>query len=290
MASVMYGTGVMSKVDPKGYYACLGLDPWASADQIRAAYHRCAKQCHPDINPSPQAKGRFQAINEAYRTLSHPRQRVIYDNAGWTGALNKIDLSSARRKRTDFDIHTLALRIRGLARFVGVGVLGLALLALLFEVAVGPHGSELLSGNTSPASSTSATRPALEAQGLPLEQTPQPTKLAPAPVAASAALLSPAPSIASGSPQPAPIENKALVGAWLLRDPPNSKIALNLLAGEEAAHLQEQLIARGYLIGPADGVWGPRSHAALEDFRRTQGLASTEDRGGQIQTEPIELT
>ena len=62
------------------------------------------------------------------------------------------------------------------------------------------------------------------------------------------------------------------MGAWLLRTPPNPKPALNLLAGEEAARLQEQLIARGYLIGPADGVWGPRAHAALEDFRRAQGL------------------
>lgn len=277
----------MSKADPKGYYACLGLDPCVRADQIRAAYHRCAKQCHPDLNPSPQAKARFQAINEAYRTLSNPRQRVTYDNAGRTGTLDKIDLGSARRRRTDLDIHMLAPRIKGLAQFVGVGVLGLALLVLLFEGAVGPHGSELLSGTSSPVSSASAAPPVLEALGLVFEQAPEPAKLASAPAAGSV-VSRPASSIASGSPRLASTENKALVGAWLLRDPPNPKPALNLLAGKEAAHLQEQLIARGYLIGSADGVWGPRSHAALEDFRRAQGLASHDDGGDQIQTGPIE--
>jgi hypothetical protein len=47
--------------------------------------------------------------------------------------------------------------------------------------------------------------------------------------------------------------------------------------------LQEQLVEHGYLLGPADGVWGPRSHAALEDFRRAQGLGS--DDGWTKETE-----
>src|SRR4051812_25397291 len=48
----------MSKADPKNYYAYLGVKPSATADQIRAAYHRCAKLCHPDVDPSPWAKAR----------------------------------------------------------------------------------------------------------------------------------------------------------------------------------------------------------------------------------------
>ena len=67
--------------------------------------------------------------------------------------------------------------------------------------------------------------------------------------------------------------------------PPNPNPALNLLAGEEAARLQEQLIERGYLLGPADGVWGPRSHAALEDFRRAPGLEP--DDGWTKKTETV---
>src|SRR5215212_5433852 len=69
------------------YYTCLGLDPFATADQIRAAYHRGAKQCHPDLDPSPWAQARFQAINEAYQTLSNPSRRAAYDSLRWAGAV-----------------------------------------------------------------------------------------------------------------------------------------------------------------------------------------------------------
>ena len=64
---------------PKGYYACLRVNSVRNADQIRTAYRRCAKQWHPDVDPSPRARARFQAINEAYRTLTTPSQRVAYD-------------------------------------------------------------------------------------------------------------------------------------------------------------------------------------------------------------------
>src|SRR5215203_1755565 len=70
--------GAMSEADPKGYYACLGVKPWAAAADIRAAYHHCAKQCHPDVDPRPEAKARFQTINEAYRILINPLERAIY--------------------------------------------------------------------------------------------------------------------------------------------------------------------------------------------------------------------
>src|SRR3954464_1917781 len=261
----------MSQPNPKGYYACLGVEPWASADQIRAAYHRSAKQCHPDVNPSPQAKARFQAINEAYRILGDPHRRTTYDNTRRTGALAAIDFGPVRWRQTDFDVNSLAPRMKGLAQFVGLGVLGLTVLWLIVEAAVGSHGSELVPSPSSPVSSASATPSVVEAGPLAFEQTPELAKVTPA-IAAGAVLSGPASGTASGSPRPAPAENKALAGAWLLRDPPNPKPALNLFSGGEAARLQEELIARGYLIGPADGVWGPRSHAALEDFRRAQGL------------------
>jgi DnaJ-class molecular chaperone len=67
----------MSGKDPKGYYARLGVDPSADAQKIKAAYHRFAKEFHPDRNPNTQSKARFQAINEAY--LSNPERRAAYD-------------------------------------------------------------------------------------------------------------------------------------------------------------------------------------------------------------------
>ena len=102
---LVYRAGVMSKVDPKGYYACLGVEPWANADQIRAAFHRGARLYHPDHNPSPQAKARFQAINEAYRTLSNPTTRRAYDRSrgGAPAGGHGTDLGPVRWRRTELD-------------------------------------------------------------------------------------------------------------------------------------------------------------------------------------------
>src|SRR3954471_3123362 len=139
----------MSQANPKGYYECLGVEPWASADQIRAAYHRSAKQYHPDVNPSPQAKARFQAINEAYRILGDPHRRATYDKTRRIGAHAAIDLGPVQWRRTDLDVNSLAPRIKGLAQVVGIGALGLTLLVLIVDAAVRLHDSELVPGPSS---------------------------------------------------------------------------------------------------------------------------------------------
>src|SRR6478609_946025 len=99
----------MSQADLKGYYAYLGIAPSANLDEVRAAYHRCAKQCHPDKDPSPSAKARFQAINEAYRTLSNPRLRAAYDSSRW--AVGGPRLHPVPWKQTVFDGRSRAPRI-----------------------------------------------------------------------------------------------------------------------------------------------------------------------------------
>jgi hypothetical protein len=65
--------------DPQGYYRLLGTQPSASATEIKAAYRRMAKEWHPDTNPRPEAKSRFQSINQAYDVLSKPVKRAQYD-------------------------------------------------------------------------------------------------------------------------------------------------------------------------------------------------------------------
>jgi curved DNA-binding protein CbpA len=63
------------------YYGLLGLQPSASATDIRKAYHRLSKLYHPDTTELPEeiARGKFQRLNEAYATLSNPDRRSNYD-------------------------------------------------------------------------------------------------------------------------------------------------------------------------------------------------------------------
>src|SRR4051812_26297827 len=151
----------MSKADPKDYYAYLGVKPSVTADQIRAAYHRCAKRCHPDVDPSPWAKARFQALNEAYRTLSNPSNRAAYDSLRWAGASNhhKTGLDVVRWRRSEFEVRSRWLSVRRPALLVGAGALGLGLLGVLLQDAVVPSGPEPLSALSSPLSSAVSVLP-----------------------------------------------------------------------------------------------------------------------------------
>ena len=61
------------------YYKILGISHNASAEQIRQAYRNKAKQYHPDINNTPNAKVLFQLLNEAYQVLINPEKKRWYD-------------------------------------------------------------------------------------------------------------------------------------------------------------------------------------------------------------------
>jgi len=61
-------------------YEVLGVKPDASADDIRKAYRKLAKQFHPDLNPGkPEAEARFKAVSAAYDLVSDPEKRARYD-------------------------------------------------------------------------------------------------------------------------------------------------------------------------------------------------------------------
>ena len=67
---------------PPDYYARLGVQPSASAEEIRAAYREKARETHPDHNPDdPRAAERFQAVKDAYQVLRDPDRREAYDRA-----------------------------------------------------------------------------------------------------------------------------------------------------------------------------------------------------------------
>ena len=61
-------------------YAILGLAHDADVADIRRAFRRLARRCHPGINPGDrEARARFEQITEAFETLSDPDRRRAYD-------------------------------------------------------------------------------------------------------------------------------------------------------------------------------------------------------------------
>ena len=65
------------------YYKVLGVERNASQEEIKKAYRRLAKQYHPDLNKdNPQAKEKFQEINEANEVLGDSEKRKRYDEYG----------------------------------------------------------------------------------------------------------------------------------------------------------------------------------------------------------------
>lgn len=67
----------------KDYYEVLGVSRDATDQQIKAAFRKLAKKYHPDVNPTEEAKKKFEEINEAYDVLSDPEKRKQYDQFGF---------------------------------------------------------------------------------------------------------------------------------------------------------------------------------------------------------------
>ena len=64
-------------------YEVLGVARGASAEEIKSAYRRLARQHHPDVNPNePEAEEKFKEIGYAYNVLSDPEKRARYDQFG----------------------------------------------------------------------------------------------------------------------------------------------------------------------------------------------------------------
>jgi molecular chaperone DnaJ len=63
----------------KDFYKELGVSSEASADEIKRAYRKLARDLHPDTNSDASAAERFKAVSEAHSVLSDPAKRKEYD-------------------------------------------------------------------------------------------------------------------------------------------------------------------------------------------------------------------
>jgi hypothetical protein len=71
------------KVKDREFYDLLGVSTNASAGDIKKAYYKEARKCHPDkcLN-DPAAAAKFQALGHAYQILSNEQTRAAYDKNG----------------------------------------------------------------------------------------------------------------------------------------------------------------------------------------------------------------
>jgi DnaJ-class molecular chaperone len=69
----------------RDYYQVLGLSKSASADDIKKAYRRLARQVHPDLHSGSkksEMEKKFKELNAAHEVLSDPDKRKKYDQYG----------------------------------------------------------------------------------------------------------------------------------------------------------------------------------------------------------------
>jgi molecular chaperone DnaJ len=67
----------------RDYYDILGVKPGASEQDLKSAFRKSAKDCHPDVAPGDKgAEQRFKELAEAYEILKDPQKRAAYDRFG----------------------------------------------------------------------------------------------------------------------------------------------------------------------------------------------------------------
>jgi molecular chaperone DnaJ len=70
----------------RDYYEVLGASRDADAQELKSRYRKIALKYHPDRNPGDtEAEEKFKEAAEAYKVLSDPEQRRIYDQFGHEG-------------------------------------------------------------------------------------------------------------------------------------------------------------------------------------------------------------
>ena len=94
-----YVLKIYQALDRLDYYRLLGVKPTDSPKQVKRAFYAIAAKLHPDRNRDAEEKVHkalydiFKRINEAYRVLSNPETRKMYNEILREGKV-RLDLDS----------------------------------------------------------------------------------------------------------------------------------------------------------------------------------------------------
>lgn len=84
----------------KDAYKILGVAKTATAEQIKSAYRKAARERHPDLDPgNPWAEDDFKELTAAYEVLSNAEQRKRYDD----GEIDATGQPRAQERTTGYD-------------------------------------------------------------------------------------------------------------------------------------------------------------------------------------------
>ncbi|HDM74998.1 MAG TPA: hypothetical protein ENG51_00835 [Deltaproteobacteria bacterium] len=90
-------------------YEILGISPDASMEEVKKAFRQLARKYHPDVNPSPEARQKFEEINWAYQQIL--RKKDFAETFSF-GVIKDTNLSGCVRPDLDLDIEFYDVEFR----------------------------------------------------------------------------------------------------------------------------------------------------------------------------------
>lgn len=90
----------------RDYYMILGLKEGISADEVKKAYRKKAREYHPDINHTPEAKDLFILITEAYEFLMTYQRKELTDEEAYRRAMDDWRKYRQNRSRQKANIYS----------------------------------------------------------------------------------------------------------------------------------------------------------------------------------------